>query len=44
MSASCVPKGVHPGYALAHILKLIDGFDQWTETDVSAPRRKSALR
>jgi LysR family transcriptional regulator, benzoate and cis,cis-muconate-responsive activator of ben and cat genes len=29
---------------LAHILKLIDEFDQWTETDVSAPRRKGALR
>jgi hypothetical protein len=27
---------------LAHILKLIDEFDQWTETDVSAPRRKGA--
>jgi hypothetical protein len=29
---------------LAHILKLIDEFDRWTETDVSAPRRKVALR
>jgi hypothetical protein len=29
---------------LAHFLKLIDEFDQWTETDVSAPRRKGALR
>jgi hypothetical protein len=27
---------------LAHILKLIDEFDQWTETDLSAPRRKGA--
>lgn len=29
---------------LAHILKLIGEFDRWTETDVSAPRRKGALR
>jgi hypothetical protein len=29
---------------LAHFLKLIDEFDQWTETDISAPRRKGALR
>lgn len=29
---------------LAHFLKLIDEFDQWTETDISAPRRKRALR
>lgn len=29
---------------LAHFLKLIDEFDQWTETDISAPRRKSAVR
>jgi hypothetical protein len=29
---------------LAHFLKLIDGFDQWTETDIFAPRRKGALR
>jgi DNA-binding transcriptional LysR family regulator len=29
---------------LAHFLKLIDEFDQWTETDISAPRRKNALR
>jgi hypothetical protein len=27
---------------LAHMLKLIDEFDQWTEIDVSAPRRKGA--
>jgi DNA-binding transcriptional LysR family regulator len=29
---------------LAHILKLIDEFDQWTETDLSGARRKGALR
>jgi hypothetical protein len=29
---------------LVHILKLIDEFDQWTETDVSEPRCKGALR
>ena len=29
---------------LAHILKLIDEFDQWTKTDVSAPRRKGEMR
>jgi DNA-binding transcriptional LysR family regulator len=28
---------------LAHFLKLFDEFDQWTETDISAPRRKGAL-
>ena len=39
---SCRTNDIPP--LLAHILKLIDGFDQWTETDVSAPRRKSALR
>jgi hypothetical protein len=29
---------------LAHFLKLIGEFDRWTEIDISAPRRKGALR
>jgi len=29
---------------LTHILKLIDEFDQCTESDVSSPRRKGGLR